>query len=113
MVEEPSFYREYLTKEGKQMEFMSSCFKQFNNFPTNWLFSARFVHNVLLKEITIEVATENELIISLGGKKARFGQREFCLVTDLRFGKLSDIINMPYVANVDGIQKKNWPGEEG
>ncbi|KAI9170506.1 hypothetical protein LWI28_029008 [Acer negundo] len=72
-------------KEGKHKEFMSSCFKQFTNFPQNSLFLAMIVHGVLLREITIDGATENELFILLGGKKARFGHREFCLVTSLRF----------------------------
>ncbi|KAK0574903.1 hypothetical protein LWI29_030670 [Acer saccharum] len=50
-----------ICKEGKHKEFMSSCFKQFTNFPQNSLFSARLVHGVLLREITIDGATENEL----------------------------------------------------
>ncbi|KAK1584607.1 hypothetical protein Q3G72_034412 [Acer saccharum] len=54
-----------ICKEGKHKEFMSSCFKQFTNFPQNSLFSARLVHGVLLREITIDGATENELFISL------------------------------------------------
>ncbi|KAI9153912.1 hypothetical protein LWI28_018337 [Acer negundo] len=102
-----------IRKEKKHKEFMSSCFKQFSNFLQNSLFSAMIVHGVLLREITIDGATENELFISLGGKKARFGHREFCLFTGLRFGKLSEIINMSYVANVDDIQKRYWPGPEG
>ena len=47
---------------------------------------------------------ESELFMSVGGKKTRFGQREFCMVTGLRFGELSDIINTPYVGNANGIQ---------
>ena len=100
-----------LRQEGKHKEFRSSCFKQLNNFPINWLFSARIVHNLLLREITIDGATENELFISLGGKKARFGQTEFYLVTGLWFGQLLDIINTPYVANADGIHTRYWPEE--
>ncbi|KAK0577201.1 hypothetical protein LWI29_029525 [Acer saccharum] len=102
-----------IRKEGKHKEFMSSCFKQFTNFPQKSLFSATVVHGVLLREIRIEGATENELFISFGGKKARFGRREFCLVTGLRFGELSEIINTPYVANANGIHKRYWPGQEG
>ncbi|KAK0590900.1 hypothetical protein LWI29_032939 [Acer saccharum] len=102
-----------IRKEGKHKEFMSSCFKQFTNFPQKSLFSATVVHGVLLREIRIEGATENELFISFGGKKARFGCREFCLVTGLRFGELSEIINTPYVANANGIHKRYWPGQEG
>ncbi|KAK1556954.1 hypothetical protein Q3G72_015150 [Acer saccharum] len=51
--------------------------------------------------------------MSLGGKNARFGQREFCLVTGLRFDELSDIINTPYVGNANDIWERYWPGEEG
>lgn len=102
-----------IRKEGKHKEFKSSCFKQFTKFPQNSLFSAMIVHGVLLREITIDGANENELFISFGGKKARFGHREFCLVTGLRFGELSEIINTPYVANADGIQNRYWPGQEG
>ncbi|TXG60736.1 hypothetical protein EZV62_012099 [Acer yangbiense] len=92
---------------------MTSCFKHFSNVLTNWLFSAQIVHNLLLREITVDGAGENELFVSLGGKNARFGQREFCMVTGLRFGELSDIINTPYVGNANGIQERYWPGEEG
>ena len=46
-----------IRKEGKHKEFMSSCFKQFTNFPQNSLFSATVVHGVLLREIRIEGAT--------------------------------------------------------
>ncbi|KAK3222170.1 hypothetical protein Dsin_009195 [Dipteronia sinensis] len=102
-----------LRKEGKHKEFMSSCFKQFNDFPKNWLFSARIMHGLLLREIKIDGATENELFISLSGKKTRFGKREFCLVTGLQFGELLNIINRSYVENPNGIQKRYWPGEEG
>ncbi|KAK3221290.1 hypothetical protein Dsin_008315 [Dipteronia sinensis] len=105
--------KDILPKEGKHQEFMSSCFKQFHDFPKNWLFSAQIVHALLLREMKIVGTTENKLFISVGGKKARFGQREFCLVTGLRFGELSDIINNTYVANPEGIQKRYWPGEEG
>ncbi|TXG48291.1 hypothetical protein EZV62_027585 [Acer yangbiense] len=102
-----------LRQEGKHNQVMTSCFKQFSNFPTNWLFSAQNVHNLLLREITVDGARENELFVSLGGKKVRFGQREFCMVTVLWFGELSDIINTPYVGNANGIQERYWPGEEG
>ncbi|KAK2652612.1 hypothetical protein Ddye_012468 [Dipteronia dyeriana] len=91
---------------------MASCFKQFGQFLTNWLFSAQIVHSLLLREIQMDGASENELWFSVGGKKARFGQREFCLVTGLRFGKISEIINTPYVANENGIHKRYWPDEE-
>ncbi|KAK2644051.1 hypothetical protein Ddye_019246 [Dipteronia dyeriana] len=91
---------------------MVSCFKQFGQFPINWLFSAQIVHSLLLREIQIDCASENELWFSIGGKKARFGQREFCLVTGLRFRKISEIINTPYVANENGIHKRYWPDEE-
>ncbi|KAK2663135.1 hypothetical protein Ddye_001709 [Dipteronia dyeriana] len=101
-----------LRKEGKHADFMASCFKQFGQFPTNWLFSAQIVHNLLQREIQIDGASENELWFSVGGKNARFGQREFCLVTGLRFGKISKIINTPYVANENGIHKRYWPDEE-
>ncbi|KAK4834330.1 hypothetical protein QYF36_020886 [Acer negundo] len=43
-----------IRKEKKHKEFMSSCFKQFSNFPQNSLFSAMIVHGVLLREITID-----------------------------------------------------------
>ncbi|TXG56764.1 hypothetical protein EZV62_018077 [Acer yangbiense] len=92
---------------------MTSCFKHFSNVLTNWLFSAQIVHNLLLREITVDGAGENELFVSLGGKKARFGQREFCMVTSLRFGELSDIINTLYAGNANGIPERYWPGEEG
>ena len=64
------------------------------------------VHSLLLREITVDGARENELLVSIGGKKARFGQKEFCLVTGLRFGQLSDIVNTPYVGNANGIQER-------
>ncbi|KAK2658584.1 hypothetical protein Ddye_005117 [Dipteronia dyeriana] len=91
---------------------MASCFKQFCQFLTNWLFSAQIIHNLLLREIKIDGASENELWFSVGGKKARFGQREFYLLTSLRFGEISKIINMPYVANENDIHKRYWPEEE-
>ncbi|KAK2633879.1 hypothetical protein Ddye_028671 [Dipteronia dyeriana] len=101
-----------LRNEGKNADFMAGCFKQFGQFPTNWLFSAQIVHSLLLREIQIDGASENELWFSVGGKKARFGQREFCLVIGLRFGKISEIINTPYVANENGIHKRYWPDKE-
>ncbi|KAK2662226.1 hypothetical protein Ddye_000800 [Dipteronia dyeriana] len=101
-----------LHNEMKHADFMASCFKQFGQFPTNWLFSAQIVHNLLLRKIQIDDASENGLWFSVGGKKARFGQREFCLVTGLRFGKISEIINTPYVATKNGIHKRYWPDEE-
>ncbi|KAK2641296.1 hypothetical protein Ddye_023059 [Dipteronia dyeriana] len=101
-----------LRKERTHAEFMVSCFKQFSQFPTNWLFSTQNVHNLLLREIKIDGASENELWFSVGGKKTRFGQREFYLVTGLLFGEISEIINTPYVANEHGIHKRYWPEEE-
>ncbi|KAK1569288.1 hypothetical protein Q3G72_034988 [Acer saccharum] len=101
-----------LRLEGKHNEFMTSCFKHFSGFPTNWLFSAQIVHNLLLREITVDGATENELFVSIGGKKARFGQREFCMVTGLRFGELSDIAQVLEVleATDDEAQKDYMVG---
>ncbi|KAK2649181.1 hypothetical protein Ddye_016670 [Dipteronia dyeriana] len=54
-----------LRKEGKHADFMASCFKQFGQFPTNWLFSAQIVHNLLLREIQIDGASESELWFSV------------------------------------------------
>ncbi|KAK3193291.1 hypothetical protein Dsin_024601 [Dipteronia sinensis] len=43
---------------------------------------------------------------------AKFSQREFCLVTGLQFGVMSDIFLKPYVATPDGIHVRYFENDE-
>ncbi|KAK3230449.1 hypothetical protein Dsin_002330 [Dipteronia sinensis] len=48
----------------------------------------------------------------VGGKLAKFSQREFCLVTGLKFGVMSDIFLKPYAATKDGIHVRYFTNNE-
>ncbi|KAK3218101.1 hypothetical protein Dsin_012071 [Dipteronia sinensis] len=48
----------------------------------------------------------------VGGKLAKFSQREFCLVTGLKFGVMSDIFLKPYAATKDGIHVRYFANNE-
>ncbi|KAK3225586.1 hypothetical protein Dsin_005448 [Dipteronia sinensis] len=42
----------------------------------------------------------------------KFSQREFCLVTGLQFGVMSDIFLQPYAATKDGIHVRYFENDE-
>ncbi|KAK3185019.1 hypothetical protein Dsin_032305 [Dipteronia sinensis] len=58
------------------------------------------------------VTGANELHFLVGGKLAKFSQREFCLVTGLQFGVMSDIFLKPYAATKDGIHVRYFENDE-
>ncbi|KAK2654878.1 hypothetical protein Ddye_014734 [Dipteronia dyeriana] len=93
-----------LCKKGKHADFMASCFKQFGQFPTNWLFSTQIVHSLLLREIQIDGASENELWFSVGGKKMAL----FLIANNVLFGQPFDKKVTPWLFNlVDDLEAFN------
>ncbi|KAK1591340.1 hypothetical protein Q3G72_006097 [Acer saccharum] len=56
--------------------------------------------------IFIPRGSEDELWFALGKTKVRFGKREFCLCTGLKFGCLSDIPSREYEVVPDGIHAR-------
>ena len=61
----------------------------------------------MAKEIRVEGAGEYELWFGIGRSKIRFSKREFCLVTRLKFGCLSNIINEEYESVDEGYFNNN------
>ncbi|XWS27432.1 hypothetical protein CRYUN_Cryun26dG0114700 [Craigia yunnanensis] len=61
----------------------------------------------MAREIRVEGAGEYELWFGIGRSKIRFSKREFCLVTRLKFGCLSKVINEEYEP-VDGEIHKRY-----
>lgn len=60
----------------------------------------------MAREIRVEGAGEYELWFGIGRSKIRFSKREFCLVTGLKFGCLSNIINEEYESVDGGIHER-------
>ncbi|KAK0594290.1 hypothetical protein LWI29_025680 [Acer saccharum] len=63
-------------------------------------------------QIFILGGTEDELWFALGKTKARFGKREFCLCTGLKFGRLSDIPSREYEVVPGGIHARYFQGRK-
>ncbi|XWS23520.1 hypothetical protein CRYUN_Cryun28dG0021400 [Craigia yunnanensis] len=60
----------------------------------------------MVREIRVESAGEYELWFGIGRSKIRFSKREFCLVTKLKFGCLSNVINEVYEPIDGGIYER-------
>ncbi|KAK1554706.1 hypothetical protein Q3G72_016139 [Acer saccharum] len=95
-----------LDRAGERAEFESRCFGHYLDFPKGGYFQAQFIHSLLLRQIFIPGGSEDELWFALGKPKARFGKREFCLCTGLKFGRLSDIPSREYEVVPGGVPKK-------
>ena len=60
----------------------------------------------MAREIRVEGAGEYELWFGIGKSNIKFSKREFFLVTGLKFGYLSNVINEEYEAVDGGIHKR-------
>ncbi|KAK3229744.1 hypothetical protein Dsin_001625 [Dipteronia sinensis] len=102
-----------LQKVGELQELRKTCFGHLLGFPKELTFSAGVLHNLLLRQIHVPGVTgANELHFLVGGELAKFSQREFCLVTGLQFGVMSDIFLKPYAATKDGIHVRYFENDE-
>ncbi|KAK3221634.1 hypothetical protein Dsin_008659 [Dipteronia sinensis] len=102
-----------LQKVGELQELQKTCFGHLLDFPKELTFSAGVLHNLLLRQIHVPGVTgANELHFLVGGKLAKFSQREFCLVTGLKFGVMSDIFLKSYAATKDGIYVRYFANNE-
>ncbi|KAK0594178.1 hypothetical protein LWI29_029516 [Acer saccharum] len=101
-----------LDRAGERAEFESGCFGHYLDFPKGGYFQAQFIHSLLLRQIFIPGGSEDELWFALGKTKARFGKREFCLCTGLKFGRLSDIPSREYEVVPGGIHARYFQGRK-
>ena len=102
-----------LHKVRESYEFRTTCFEHLVAIPKDLTFSAGVLHNLLLRLIHVPGVTgENELHFSVGGKLLKFTQREFCLVTGLQFGVMSNIFLKPYALIEDGIHARYFEKNE-
>ncbi|KAK2645688.1 hypothetical protein Ddye_020883 [Dipteronia dyeriana] len=95
---------------GELDEFRSSCFGHYLDLPVGGYFQAQYMHNLFLRQITPPGASNNEMWFGLGKTKVRFGAREFCLCTGLKFGELTDIFSRVYehVTDDERTQVSYW-----
>ncbi|KAK2656149.1 hypothetical protein Ddye_009201 [Dipteronia dyeriana] len=71
------------------------------------------MRNLMLRHICIPgVTREDEFHFLVGGKVAKFMKREFCLVTNLKFGVMSDIFLKTYHVISGGIHDRYFGGDE-
>ncbi|KAK0570868.1 hypothetical protein LWI29_007685 [Acer saccharum] len=101
-----------LDRASERAEFVSGCFGHYLDFPKGGYFQAQFIHSLLLRQIFIPGGSEDELWSALGKTKARFGKREFCLCTGLKFGRLSDIPSREYEVVPGGIHTRYFQGKK-
>ncbi|KAK0608706.1 hypothetical protein LWI29_034838 [Acer saccharum] len=101
-----------LDRAGERAEFESGCFGHYLDFPKGGYFQAQFIPSLLLRHIFIPGGSEDELWFALGKTKARFGKREFCLCTGLKFGRLSDIPSREYEVVPGGIHARYFQGRK-
>ncbi|XWS42965.1 hypothetical protein CRYUN_Cryun16bG0059200 [Craigia yunnanensis] len=81
--------------------FENSCFGKYVSYKPDYVFNVALFHAIMAREIRVKGASEYELWFGICRCKARFSKREFCLVTGLKCGCLSNIFNEEYEA-VDG-----------
>ncbi|KAK2648779.1 hypothetical protein Ddye_016268 [Dipteronia dyeriana] len=71
------------------------------------------MHNLMLRKICIPgVTREDEFHFLVGGKMEKFTKREFCLVTGLKFGVMSDIFLKTYHVISGGIHDRYFGEDE-
>ncbi|KAK3189655.1 hypothetical protein Dsin_029216 [Dipteronia sinensis] len=102
-----------LQKVGELQELWKTCFGHLLGIPKELTFSAGVLHNLLLRQIDVPGVTgANELHFLVGGKMAKFSQREFCLVMGQQFEVMLDIFLQPYAATKDGIHVRYFENDE-
>ncbi|EOY16519.1 Uncharacterized protein TCM_035321 [Theobroma cacao] len=82
-----------------------------NIYPQGF-FYIDLLHNIMVHRITKNGIMEHELWFFIGKSKARFSKREFCLVTRLKFGLMTDVFSRPYEVIPKGIHDKDRKGED-
>ncbi|EOY16789.1 Uncharacterized protein TCM_035669 [Theobroma cacao] len=101
--------REMLCQVNELESFKRTCFGHMMDVEAyKSLFCASLVHNLMLHRINELNATEVELWLAIRKTKARFSNREFYLVTGLKFGPLLAHIVNPYEAFPGGIHLRYW-----
>ena len=102
-----------LRKVGDLAAFRRTCFGHLIDIPKDLTFSAGVLHNLLLRQVHVpDVTGQNEFHFSVGGKLLKFTQREFCLVTGLQIGVMSDIFLKPYAPIEGGIHERYFDNDE-
>ncbi|KAK0594033.1 hypothetical protein LWI29_003616, partial [Acer saccharum] len=101
-----------LRKVGDLAAFRRTCFGHLIDIPKDLTFSAGVLHNLLRQVHVPDVTGQNEFHFSVGGKLLKFTQREFCLVTGLQIGVMSDIFLKPYAPIEGGIHERYFDNDE-
>ncbi|KAK2646490.1 hypothetical protein Ddye_021685 [Dipteronia dyeriana] len=101
-------------KQVKQLgSLRKTCFGHLLGILKEMTFSAGVMHNLMLRQICIPgVTREDEFHFLVVGKVAKFMKREFCLVTGLKFGVMSDIFLKTYHVISGGIHDRYFEGDE-
>ncbi|KAK2649352.1 hypothetical protein Ddye_016841 [Dipteronia dyeriana] len=89
--------------------FMASCFGHFLKMHREMKFSGGIIHQLLLREPHHNSPTY-KMQFMLGNQWVRFSNVEFCLITGLRFGVVSDTTK--YAAVENGIHELYFPGAD-
>ncbi|KAK2635727.1 hypothetical protein Ddye_030519 [Dipteronia dyeriana] len=92
-------------------QFMASCFGHFHflSMHREIKFLGGIIHRLLLRELHHNGPTD-EMQFMLGNQSVRFSKVEFCLITGLRFGVVSDTTK--YAAVENSIHQRYFPGAD-
>ncbi|KAK2638595.1 hypothetical protein Ddye_026390 [Dipteronia dyeriana] len=100
--------KEVLGSCGEFEEFKKSCFKHYLDLPhyMRSLCQTQYIHNLLLCQIRLSGANDDEMWFAMGNTNVRLRKIEFCLCTGLKFGVLTHILLKDYVPVKDGIHMR-------
>ncbi|KAI9173571.1 hypothetical protein LWI28_003246 [Acer negundo] len=99
---------EHLAVEERR-RYTESCFGHLLRMDRWMKFSTGIVHRLLIHELHHD-GPEDEMRFQLGRHSVRFSKVEFCLITGLKFGELSDTSTYDMVEN--GIHQWYFEGRD-
>ncbi|KAK2655079.1 hypothetical protein Ddye_008131 [Dipteronia dyeriana] len=97
--------KEFTVEEHRR--FMESYFGHFMSMHRQMKFSGGIIHQLFLQELHHNGSTD-EMWFMLGNHEVRFSKVEFCLITGLRFGVVSD--TTLYASMDNGIHQLYFGG---
>ncbi|XP_017979673.1 PREDICTED: uncharacterized protein LOC18593570 [Theobroma cacao] len=105
------YIKKTLLAVGEYNAVKATCFGMLLDVYPQGFFCAGLLQNIMQRRITEPDAMEHEFWFAIGKIKARFSKREFCLVTGLKFGPMTDVFSRLYKLVPGGIHSRYWKGK--
>ncbi|XVF81744.1 hypothetical protein PTKIN_Ptkin15bG0180700 [Pterospermum kingtungense] len=93
-------------------DIRQSAFGRLLDFDNHARLSGVILHQIIARQFTFRGIGHHEAWFHIGNESICFGKKEFCLITELKFGTSDFNPNMVYTPREDGLWKKVFKGAQ-